>query len=90
MLKVKKVNTIFDKWIVRKGIAPRDEKGRFISRQSLKFAIARGIYKKGIRATMFFTKPFEKNISKYEGKIAEAYIEDKFKNNHKYSITIIE
>jgi len=27
-----------DKWTVSRGIAPRDEKGRFIDRQSLKFA----------------------------------------------------
>lgn len=81
----------FDKWIVRKGIAPRDKQGRFITRQSLKFAIARGIYKKGIRASMFFTKPFEKGISKYEARITEAFIEDKFfENDHKYGIIIVK
>jgi len=26
---------VFDKWTVRKGIAPRDEKGRFINRKSM-------------------------------------------------------
>src|SRR5690554_1119367 len=30
-----------DAWVVREGIAPRDAKGRFISRRSLTFAIAR-------------------------------------------------
>ena len=33
-----------DKWTVKKGIAPRDEKGRFLSRKSLQFAIARSIF----------------------------------------------
>jgi hypothetical protein len=55
-----------DKWIVKKGIAPRGKDGKFMTRQSLKFAIAKSIFKKGIRRTMFFTKPFEKGIQKYE------------------------
>ena len=28
---------VLDKWIVKKGIAPRDEKGRFMSRKSISF-----------------------------------------------------
>ena len=31
---------VLDKWIVKKGIAPRDEKGRFMSRKSISFLIA--------------------------------------------------
>lgn len=38
-----------DSWIVRTGIAPRDNKGRFISRKSMRFLIARSIFNKGIR-----------------------------------------
>ena len=49
-----------DKWIVKKGIAPRDDKGKFISRKSLQFAIARSIFYKGIKPSLFFTKPFQK------------------------------
>jgi hypothetical protein len=49
-----------DKWTVKKGIAPRDDKGRFISRKSLQFAIARSIFYKGIKPSLFFTKPFQK------------------------------
>jgi hypothetical protein len=49
-----------DKWTVKKGIAPRDDKGKFISRKSLQFAIARSIFYKGIKPSLFFTKPFQK------------------------------
>ena len=49
----------FDKWIVRKGIAPRSATGKFQSRKGLKFAIAKTIFKYGIKPSLFFTKPFE-------------------------------
>jgi hypothetical protein len=48
----------FDKWLVKKGIAPRDN-GRFTSRKSLAFLIARNVYRNGIKPSLFFTKPFE-------------------------------
>jgi hypothetical protein len=48
-----------DKWIVRKGMAPKDKQGKFISRKSLQFLIARSIYFNGIKPSLFFTKPFE-------------------------------
>ena len=70
---------VFDKWPVKKGIAPRDEQGRFINRKSLNYLIARSIYKKGIRATMFFTKPFERGLDLYGDEIVAGYIEDNFK-----------
>ena len=41
-------SSVLDKWIVKKGIAPRDEKGRFVSRKSIAFLIAR-IAKKSIK-----------------------------------------
>jgi hypothetical protein len=55
-----------DKWIVRKGIAPRNN-GKFAARsvsaagfkKSIQFLIARSIYFKGIKPSLFFTKPFE-------------------------------
>ena len=49
----------FDKWIVRKGLAPRGSGGQFAKRKSLSFLIARSVYRNGIKPTMFFTKPFE-------------------------------
>ena len=70
---------VFDKWTVKKGIAPRDDQGRFINRKSLNYLIARSIYKKGIRATMFFTNPFERGLDLYGDEIVAGYIEDNFK-----------
>ena len=65
-----------DKWTVSKGIAPRDEKGRFIDRQSLKFALAKSIYEKGIKASLFFTKPFEKAFTNLPIDVVEAFALD--------------
>jgi len=83
--KVKKYNTdysykskmppskVFDKWIVRKGIAPRNEKGQFMSRKSLSYLIARKIFREGIKPSLFFTKPFEKAYDRLPDEIIEAY-----------------
>jgi len=67
----------FDKWIKKKGIKGRDKKtGRFITDKSLSYLLARSIYKKGIRATLFFTKPFERGQELYGEEWAAAFIED--------------
>ena len=62
-----------DKWIVKKGIAPRDKDGKFISRKSLQFMIARSIYNNGIKPSLFFTKPFEKAFKGLSKDLVEAY-----------------
>jgi hypothetical protein len=54
-----------DKWIVKKGIAPRNKEGKFVSREGLKFAIARKIFLYGIKPSLFFTKPFEEGYTKF-------------------------
>jgi hypothetical protein len=64
---------VFDKWVVRKGIAPRNDKGQFQNRKGLSFAIARGIYMNGIKPSLFFTKPFEKAFKKLSPELVEAY-----------------
>jgi len=63
----------FDKWNVKKGIAPRDKKGKFIKRKSLNFLIARSIFEKGIKPTLFFTKPFEKFYKRLPNELVEKY-----------------
>ena len=64
----------FDKWIVRKGIkGSRDKSGKFIPRKTLQFLIAKSIFDKGIKASMFFTKPFEAAFKRLPDEILEAY-----------------
>ena len=62
-----------DKWIVKKGIAPRDKDGKFISRKSLQFMIARSIFNNGIKPSLFFTKPFEKAFKNIDKDLIKAY-----------------
>ena len=63
-----------DKWIVRKGLKGiRGKNGKFISRKSLQFMIARSIYNNGIKPSLFFTKPFEKAFKNLDKDIIKAY-----------------
>jgi hypothetical protein len=63
----------FDKWTIRRGIAPRNVKGQFQSRKGLNFAIARSIFEKGIKPSLFFTKPFEAGFKKLPDNLVESY-----------------
>ena len=65
-----------DKWIVMRGIAPRDEKGRFISRKSLKFLIARKIFTQGIQGISFFQKPLQLEMRDFYNQVGKAIKED--------------
>lgn len=65
-----------DNWIVRRGIAPRDAKGRFISRKSLKFLIARKIYTQGIQGISFFQKPLQIGMRDFYNQVGKAIKED--------------
>jgi hypothetical protein len=63
-----------DKWIVRKGLkGVRGKDGKFISRKSLQFMIARSIYNNGIKPSLFFTKPFKKAFTNLDKNIIKAY-----------------
>lgn len=64
---------VFDKWTIRRGIAPRSEGGQFQKRKSLNFVIARNIFKFGIETTNFFTNPFEKEFKELPDELVEAY-----------------
>ena len=64
----------FSKWVIKKGLkGTRDKQGRFVSRKSLQFAIAKSVFKNGIKPSLFFTKPFEKAFEKLPDKLVEAY-----------------
>lgn len=54
---------VFDKWTIRKGIAPRGSGGKFERRKGLNFAIAKTVFEQGIKPSLFFTKPFEKRFN---------------------------
>ena len=64
----------FDKWIVRKGLKNiRDKQGRFLSRKTLQFLIAKSVFEKGIKASMFFTKPFVAAFKRLPEELIQAY-----------------
>lgn len=63
----------FDKWIVRKGIAPRDKGGKFLTRKSLQFALSRYIFINGIKPSLFFTKPFEAAFKNLPDELIKVY-----------------
>jgi hypothetical protein len=50
-----------DGWIVKRGIAPRNDKGHFQTRKGLQFAIARSIFNNGIKPSHFLTDAVDKN-----------------------------
>jgi hypothetical protein len=64
---------VFEKWIKQKGIKGRDKKGRFITDKSLTFLIARSIFNKGIKPSLFFTKPFENEYKKLSDDLVTAF-----------------
>ena len=54
------------KWVRQKGFQFRDRKsGQFMSYDSTAYLITRSIFHKGIKPSLFFTKPFEAGYKKY-------------------------
>lgn len=64
---------VLDKWVIKKGIAPRNKSGKFLSREGLKFAIAKSIALQGIRPSLFFTRPFEAAFKNLPDELTQAY-----------------
>ena len=56
----------------------RDDKGRFKkgNYKSIGYILAKNIFEKGLRASFFFTKPFEQNLDKLENNLAEKFALD--------------
>lgn len=62
------------KWVRQKRIQFKDRKtGKFLSYQSTSFLITRSVYNKGIKPSLFFTKPFEKAFERLPDELVEAY-----------------
>ena len=70
---------VLDKWIIRRGIAPRDKGGKFTSRKGLSYVIARSIKRKGIRATSFYTQPLSYSFKKFKSDMLKNFKEDVLK-----------
>ena len=63
-----------DKWIVKRNLkGVRGKDGKFISRKSLQYMIARSIYNNGIKPSMFFTKPFKKAFKNLDEDLVNAF-----------------
>lgn len=61
------------KWVEARRFQFRDKKGKFLSYESTAYIIARSIYNKGIKASLFFTKPFERAFERLPKDLVEAY-----------------
>jgi len=67
---------VFEKWAKQKGIKPRAKNGQFTTYKSFGFAVANSIFKKGIKPTKFFSKPFENEFNKLPEDLVRAYALD--------------
>ncbi len=63
-------------WVNKKKFQFRDKKGRFMSYETMTYLIARSIYNKGLKANLFFTKPFEKGLEKLPQNLYDAFVLD--------------
>lgn len=65
----------FAKWAKFRNIRLRNAKGQFAkgNYKSIGFIIANSIKKKGIKPSLFFTKPFEKAFHNLPNELVEAY-----------------
>ena len=64
-------------WIKKKKFQWKDKKtGRFLSYESMSYLIARSIYNKGLKANLFFTKPFEAGLKRLPDDLIKAFVLD--------------
>jgi hypothetical protein len=61
-------------WVTKRRFQFRNkETGKFMSYKSTAFLITKGIFKNGIKPSLFFTKPFEKAFERLPDELVEAY-----------------
>lgn len=65
-----------EKWVKRRKIQFRDNKGRFETYNSTAWAIAKSIKKRGIPASNFYSRPFKLGFAKLPQELTEAYALD--------------
>jgi hypothetical protein len=62
-----------NKWVKARRIQFRDKKGKFMSYDSTAFLISRSIYRKGIPASFFYSRPFGLAFQKLPAELVEAF-----------------
>lgn len=62
-----------EKWVKLKGIKARNKKGQFSTQKGLAFAISRSIKKRGIKPSLFFTKPFKRAFKNLPDELVQKY-----------------
>ena len=67
-----------EKWAKKKNVRLRDKKGKFTkgNYKTIAHIIAGNIYNRGIKPSLFFTKPFEKAFKGLNKDLVEAYTLD--------------
>lgn len=63
----------FSRWLTIKGKNVRDAQGRFVSRKSAQFAVAKAVYHQGIEQTDFLNRPIELALEKLPDDLLVAY-----------------
>jgi len=63
-------------WLKKKRFQFRDKQGRFMSYDSMTYLIARSIYNKGLKANLFFTKPFEAGLKRLPDDLIKGFALD--------------
>ena len=63
-----------EKWVLHRRIQFKDRKsGKFMSYKSTAWLITRSIYSKGIKPSLFFTKPFEAAYKNLPNELIDKY-----------------
>jgi hypothetical protein len=60
-------------WVKNRRFQFKQKNGKFMSYQSTAFLVRNSIFKKGIKPSLFFTKPFEKAFERLPDELVEAY-----------------
>jgi len=63
----------FAKWAKRKGVQFRNKKGKYVTHEQTGYMLASLIKSRGIKPSMFFTKPFNKAFERLDKDIVKAF-----------------
>lgn len=62
-----------EKWVEKRRFQFKDKRGKFMSYKSTAFVITKSIYSKGLKPTLFFTKPFQAAFKNLPDDLAKEY-----------------